>query len=104
MEDEDGILLHEKDLLEIILGELLLLKVVGNIVPKGGTLEHYLFIKRDKISSNLIVPKLVREMIFLNVIDFLLHHVTCAKTTKNAWDNFCETFERKHVDNKLQLH
>jgi len=60
MEDEDGILLHEKDLWEIILGELLSLKV-----------------------------------------DSLLHHVTCAKTTKNAWDNFYARFERRHVGNKL---
>jgi hypothetical protein len=102
MEDEDGILLHEKDLWEIILGELLLLKVeFGKIVPKGGTLEHCLFIKKDKISSNLIILKLAHGTIFLNVVDFLLHHVTCAKTTKNAWDKFYATFERRHVGNKL---
>jgi hypothetical protein len=102
MEDEDGILLHEKDLWEIILWELFSLKVeFGKIAPKGGTLEHYLFIKEDKISSNLIIPKLAHGIIFLNVLDSLLHHVTCAKITKNAWDNFCATFETKHVGNKL---
>ncbi len=94
--------MHEKEMWEIILGELLLLKVeFGKIAPKGGTLKHCLFIKKDKISSNLFIPKLVCGTIFLNVIDSLLHHVTCAKTTKNAWDNFCATFEKKHVDNKL---
>jgi hypothetical protein len=102
MEDEVGILLHETDLWEIILGELLLLKVeFGKIVPRGGTLEHCLFIKKDKISSNLIILKLVHGTIFLNVVDSLLHHVTCAKTTKNAWDNFYATIERRHVGNKL---
>jgi hypothetical protein len=43
MENEDGILLHEKDLWEIILRELLLLKVeFGKIATKGGTFEHCL--------------------------------------------------------------
>jgi hypothetical protein len=38
MEDEDGILLHEKEMCEIILGELFSLKVeFGKIGPKGGT-------------------------------------------------------------------
>jgi hypothetical protein len=27
----------------------------------------------------------------------LLHHVTCVEITKDAWDNLCWTFERRHV-------
>jgi hypothetical protein len=26
------------------------------------------------------------------------------KLQKNAWDNLCATFEKRHVGNKLQLH
>jgi hypothetical protein len=33
----------------------------------------------------------------------LLHHVVCAKTTKDSWDNFVQHFE-KNVGNILQLH
>jgi len=32
---------------------------------------------------------------------FLLHHVARVKTTKDAWDNLCATFERRHASNKL---
>jgi hypothetical protein len=31
----------------------------------------------------------------------LLHHVTCVKTTKDAWDNLWAIFERRHANNKL---
>jgi hypothetical protein len=48
--------------------------------------------------------KLACETILLNVVDSLLHHVAHAKTTKNAWDNLCATFEKRHIGNKLQLH
>ncbi len=51
--------------------------------------------KKDKLACGTII---------LNVIDFLLHHVACVITIKDAWDNFCATFERRHVGNKLQLH
>jgi hypothetical protein len=49
----------------------------GEIVPEGGTFEHFLFMKKDKLACGTII---------LNVVDFLLHNVTCVKTTKNAWD------------------
>ncbi len=45
--------------------------------------------------------KLVCGKIILNVVDSLLHHVTCAETAKDAWDNLCVTFEKRHVGNKL---
>jgi hypothetical protein len=48
--------------------------------------------------------KLAYGTIFLNIVDSLLHHVTSAKTTKDAWENLCATFEKTHVDNILQLH
>ncbi len=86
-------LLHKKDLWEITLGKLLHPKVeFGEIIPKGGILEHCLFMKKDK---------LVHGTIFLNVVDSLLHYVTCTKIAKDVWDNFCATFEKRHVDNKL---
>jgi hypothetical protein len=37
----------------------------------------------------------------LNVVDLLLDHVACAKTEKDAWNNLCATFGKKHVGNKL---
>jgi len=36
-------------------------------------------------------------------VDFWLHHVTCARTVKDAWENLCATFEIRHVGNMLQL-
>jgi len=51
--------------------------------------------KKDKLACGTIL---------LNVIDFLLHHVACVKTIKDAQDNLCATFDRKHAGNKLQLH
>jgi hypothetical protein len=73
-------LLHEKDLWEITSKELLPQEVeFGEIVPKGGTLEYHLFMKKDKLTCGTI---------FFNVVDSLLYHATC---------------ERKYVDNKLQL-
>jgi hypothetical protein len=47
--------------------------------------------------------KLAYGTIFLNVVDFMFHHVARAKIIKNTWDNLCATFERKHVGNILQL-
>jgi hypothetical protein len=38
--------------------------------------------------------KLVCGTIILNVVDSLLHHVTCAETAKDAWDNLCATLEK----------
>jgi hypothetical protein len=49
--------------------------------------------KKDKLACGTIL---------LNVVDSLLHHVPHAKTTKNAWDDPCATFEKRHVGNKLQ--
>jgi hypothetical protein len=84
---------HEKDLWEITSRKLLPLEVeFGDIVLEGGTFKHHLFMKKDKLAHGRIL---------LNVIDFLLHHVTCVEITKDAWDNLCATFERKHVGNKL---
>jgi hypothetical protein len=48
--------------------------------------------KRDKLACGTTL---------LNVVDLLLDHVTCAETTKDAWNNLCATFEKKHVGNKL---
>ncbi len=68
----------------------------GEIVPKGGTLEHCLCMKKDKLACGTIL---------LNVFDIILHHVAqCVETIKDAWDNLCATFERTHVGNRLQLH
>jgi len=51
--------------------------------------------KKDKLTCGINL---------LNVVNSLLHHITCAKIVKNAWDNLCATFDRKHVGNILQLH
>jgi len=32
-------------------------------------------------------------------VDSLLHYVTCIEIAKDVWDNFCATFEKRHVDN-----
>jgi hypothetical protein len=32
--------------------------------------------------------------IFIIIVDFVLHYVTCAKNTKDAWNNICAKFER----------
>jgi hypothetical protein len=39
--------------------------------------------------------KLASGTIFLNVVDPLLDHIACAKTTKDAWNNLCATFLKK---------
>jgi Na+/H+ antiporter NhaB len=36
----------------------------------------------------------IHERIFSNVIDFLLHHMTHAKSAKETWNNFYATFEK----------
>ncbi len=65
---------------------------LGEIILETSTIKHHLFMKKDK---------LVCGKITLNVVDSLLYHVPCVKTTKDAWDNFCVTFEKRHVGNKL---
>jgi hypothetical protein len=52
----------------------------------------------------MIEDKLACGTIFLNVVDFLLHHVTHVETAKDAWDNLCATFERRHVGYRSQLY
>jgi hypothetical protein len=47
---------------------------VERIVLEASPYEHHLFVKKNK---------LVCETIFLNVINLLLHHVTCVKSAKN---------------------
>jgi len=42
----------------------------GEVFPEGGTFEHFLFMKKDKLACGTIL---------LNVVDFLLHNVTCLK-------------------------
>ncbi len=64
----------------------------GKIVLKGGTFEHNLFMKNDK---------LIHRTILLSVIEYMLHHVTRVDSTKDAWDNLCATFERRHINNRL---
>jgi hypothetical protein len=87
--------LHEKEMWEITLGKLLPLEVeFGEILLEGSTLEHCLFVKKEKLACGTIL------LIF---IDIILHHVTqCVETIKDAWDNLCATFEKTHVGNKLQ--
>jgi hypothetical protein len=41
--------------------------------------------------------------IFLNVADYLLHHVTHVEIEKDAWNNLCAAFERRCVGNILQI-
>jgi hypothetical protein len=65
---------------------------LGEIILERGTIQHHLFMKKDKLVCGTII---------LNVVDSLLHHVACAKTTKDAWDNLCITLERIHVGNRL---
>jgi hypothetical protein len=62
------------------------------IILEGSTFQHRLFMKKDKLTQGIIL---------LNVIDYLFYHVARAKIAKDAWDNFCATFERRHVGNKL---
>jgi hypothetical protein len=96
MKDGDGIFLALEGFVGDHLIKLLSPKVeFGEIILKGSTLEHYLFTKKDELAHGTI---------FLNVIDFMLHHVARVGTTKDAWDNLCAAFERRHVGNKLQLH
>jgi hypothetical protein len=53
---------------EIISGKLLSLDIkFQGIVLEGNTYGHCTFMKKNK---------LVHETIFLNVVDFMLHHVT----------------------------
>jgi hypothetical protein len=62
-------------------------------IHEGFTLEHCLFIKKDKLAHGTII---------LNVFDFLLHHVACGEIAKDECDNFCATFEKHlHVGNEL---
>jgi hypothetical protein len=85
--------LHEIFLQEITSKELLPLEVeFGEIVCKGITLEHHLFMKKDKLTYGTI---------FLNVVDYLLHHVTHVEIVKDAWYNLCATFERINVGKRL---
>ncbi len=62
------------------------------IILEGGTIQHHLFMKKDKLVCGTII---------LNVVDLLLHHVVCAKIAKDAWDNICVTFERIRVGYRL---
>jgi hypothetical protein len=52
----------------------------GNIVFNGGTLQHHLFLKKEKLAH---------RKINLNVVDPLLHLVAHVETTKDAWDSLC---------------
>jgi hypothetical protein len=63
-------------------------------MSRQGTLQHHLFLKKEKLAH---------KKINLNVVDSLLHHVTHVETTKDTWDNLCVTFEKRHVGNRLQL-
>jgi hypothetical protein len=88
------LLLHKLFLWEITSSKLLPLEVdFGEIIPKGGTIKHHLFMK-DKLAWGIF---------FLNVVNYLLHHVAHALTIKDAWDNLCAKIERRYVGNKLQL-
>jgi len=60
-----------------------------------GTHEHHLFMKKNKLTC---------DAISINVLNFFLHHVACAKNVKDVLDNLCATFENWHVGNTCQLH
>jgi hypothetical protein len=47
--------------------------------------------------------KFIFEIIFLNIVNFLLHHVARDKNVNEPYDNLCATFERQHLGNRLQL-
>ncbi len=65
----------------------------GKVVLKGRTFEHKLFMKKDNLTHRTIL---------LNVVEYMLHHVlTRVDIANDAWDNLCETFERRHINNKL---
>jgi hypothetical protein len=81
-------LLHEKDLWEITLGNYYTPKLNLERLFLKEVLEHCLFMKKEK---------LVHGTVFLNVINFLLHYVACTKIAKDVWDNFCATFEKRHM-------
>jgi len=53
---------------------------------EGKNHEHYLFMEKKQVTTC--------GTIFLNVADFVLHYVTCAKNTKDDWNNICAKFER----------
>jgi hypothetical protein len=36
-------------------------------------------------------------------VDLWLHHVTRARIVKDAWENLCATFEKRHLGKILQL-
>ncbi len=76
---------HEKDLWEITLRELLAPQIkFGKLILKRGTHEHHLLMKKNKLAC---------DAISINVFYFLLHHVACAKKVKDILDNLCATFE-----------
>ncbi len=78
MENEDGICPAWKGFMGNHFRSIIATKGwIWRIILEGGTLEHFLFIKKDKLACGTIL---------LNVVDFLLHHVTCVKTTNDAWD------------------
>jgi hypothetical protein len=88
--------LHEKDLWEIILGELLDQRLsLEKSFLKELLMNIAMLMKKNKLACGTI---------FLNVVDSLLHHAAHAKSVKEAWDNlYATTFEILHVDNRLKL-
>lgn len=73
-------------------------KISGNhfkrVIVTRLNLEN-LFPKEAFVNINFSLNFLfIHETIFSNVIDFLLHHTTHAKSAKKTWDNFYETFEK----------
>jgi hypothetical protein len=48
--------------------------------------------------------KLACETIFLNVLDFLLHHVTDAANAKDAWDNLVQHLREEDAWDNLVQH
>ncbi len=62
----------------------MLLKIVfGKIALKKDILEHHLFTKKDKLTY---------ETILLDIVNFMLYHLTHAKFAKDSWGNLCATF------------
>lgn len=78
--------MHEKNLWKIILRKLLPPEIKSRkFDPKGNLHEPCMFMKKDKLAH---------EAIFLNVVDFKLHHVSCAKNAKDMQNNLYATFEK----------
>jgi hypothetical protein len=84
MENKDGISLACKGFEGDHLKKIIATKFkLGKIVPQGDTFENCLFMKKENLAH---------ETILLNVVDFLLHHITHVESTKDGcWQEMATT-------------